>query len=135
MISIDSSSFSLMVEEAWNRLPDYWLDKLIDANISYQVMDYAPRDILRRLSIGNPMGLLGLYTGVPRTSRRGMAPYSWPDRILLFRKPITTRARDIKHLRAIIEHVLYHEIGHYFGMNEEQLHKAQRKSNPFRNRQ
>lgn len=132
MISVDNISFSLMVEGAWNRLPDYWLEKLMDANISYQVMDYAPRDILNRLNMTDPMGLLGLYSGVPKTSRRGMAPYSWPDRILLFRKPITRRAHDLKHLREIIEHVLYHEIGHYFGMNEEQLHKAQRKSNPFR---
>jgi predicted Zn-dependent protease with MMP-like domain len=131
MISVDPKTFSELVEISWNKLPDVWFEKLKDANISYQVMDFATREILTRMNIGSHMSLLGLYTGVPMTARRGFSPISWPDRILIFRIPIMRRARDLEHLNEIIDHVLYHEIGHYFGLGEDELREAQKKSNPL----
>ena len=131
MIRVDRAFFSELVEEAWNNLPTQWQEKLEDANISYQVMIYAPPEILQKMNISNSMSLLGLYTGTPITARPSFSPYSFPDRILLFQVPIQSRARDMEHLKAIIAHVLYHEIGHYFGMDEEQLHEAQKDSNPL----
>ncbi|MEZ4812265.1 MAG: metallopeptidase family protein [Caldisericia bacterium] len=131
MIRIDRNYFSELIEEAWNNLPDEWQEKLADANISYQVMNFATPEILQKMNISNSMSLLGLYTGTPITVRPSFSPYSWPDRILLFQIPIQSRARDLDHLKEIIAHVLYHEIGHYFGMDEDQLHEAQKDNNPL----
>lgn len=131
MIDVDRFFFETLVEDAWNELPDEWRTKLDDANISYQIADFPSSEIITKLKLHSVWGLLGLYTGVPKISRRGFVPLEMPDIIMLFQKPITSRARDIDNLKEIIRHVLYHEIGHYFGLNEEELRQAQGKSNPF----
>lgn len=129
MKEITREEFDVMVEEAWEALPEVWKNELKDANISWQVMDLATSDISRRSNV-NPWNLLGLFTGVPKPQRHvGFEPLAMPDLIYLFRLPILSMAASDDHLKKIIEHVLYHEIGHYFGLNEEELHRAQK--DPF----
>lgn len=94
-------------------------------------MDFPSREILIKLKLTSVWSLLGLYTGVPKISRRGFVPLEMPDIIMLFQQPITQRAKDLNNLKEIIRHVLYHEIGHYFGLNEDELRQAQMNSNPF----
>lgn len=70
--------------------------------------------------------LLGLYEGIPQTRRGnyGVGP-TVPDKITLFRFPILSHAKSRDHLVQLIKDTLFHEIGHHFGMSEEQLQKAQ----------
>jgi predicted Zn-dependent protease with MMP-like domain len=118
--------FADLVEEAWSQLPQEWIDRLVEANISWEVQDFADRCTLEKFDNMNPWSLLGLYTGVPMTAKRGMAPYEHPERIQLYRRPILAHVGDFDHLRRMIKHVLYHEIGHHFGMCEEELAEAQK---------
>jgi len=66
--------------------------------------------------------LLGLYEGVPLT-KRGPMGYSgvMPDRITIFRGPLCARARDADDLAAQVRVTVLHEIGHYFGMDDDRL--------------
>lgn len=126
MFDVPLEVFANLVEQSWNQLPSEWIDKLIQANISWEVTDFADYNSLQKLGHSNPWSLLGLYTGVPMTAKRGMAPYEHPERIQLFRRPILALAESPEHLVRLIRHVLYHEIGHHFGMNEEELAEAQK---------
>ncbi len=68
--------------------------------------------------------LLGLYEGVPIT-RRGPLSYSGvaPDRITIFRGPLSRCASDVDDLAARVRVTVLHEVGHYFGMSDERLHE------------
>ena len=66
--------------------------------------------------------LLGLYHGVPLT-KRGPIGYSgvMPDRITIYRFPLCSRARDADELARMVRVTVLHEVGHYFGLDDERL--------------
>jgi predicted Zn-dependent protease with MMP-like domain len=79
--------------------------------------------------------LLGLYEGVPKTKRGSGYGIGGqlPDRITLFRHPILMVARSQDHLKQLIQETLFHEIGHHFGMSEEDIESARKKNNKASN--
>ena len=80
----------------------------------------SPRD-RRRLSLGNAV-LFGLYEGVPLTQRGGNYDSVLPDRITLYWGPLIRSFPDEDQLSDEVRKTLYHEIAHYFGMDEDELH-------------
>jgi predicted Zn-dependent protease with MMP-like domain len=64
--------------------------------------------------------LLGLYEGVPLAQRQGIAPIL-PDKITLFRGPLCAQAADTQQLQEEIRHTLWHEIGHYYGLDHKRI--------------
>lgn len=91
------------------------------ANIAIVVEDEPSRDLLRSMGIRPPNTLLGLYQGTPLTERRWDYGNSLPDRILIFQGPHERAADDDEDLIVAIAETLIHEVGHYFGMSEEQI--------------
>jgi predicted Zn-dependent protease with MMP-like domain len=111
-------SFELIVREAYNNLPEHILSKI--ENVEIIIQDNPDYTLNYSGSQGN---LLGLYTGVPLTHRNtgyGMYPIT-PDRIYIFKNNIEAICTNDNQLVAKIFEVLYHEIGHYFGMNETEI--------------
>lgn len=103
--------FEELVEEALASLPD-WITHTMD-NVEVFVDDEAPR------GRGN---LLGLYEGIPLSSRGGNYSGVLPDRITLFSGPIVRESRgDPDRLRAIVRHTVAHEVAHHFGISDERL--------------
>ena len=80
----------------------------------------SPRD-RRRLGLGNSM-LYGLYEGVPLTQRGGNYDSVLPDRITLYWGPLIRSFPEEDQLADEVRKTLYHEIAHYFGMDEDELH-------------
>lgn len=121
---MNPSLFEDLVREALDSLPPEFQEKL--SNVSVVVEDFPPREILQERNLKSPYSLLGLYAGVPQ-NRRGMG-YSFvpPDRILIFRIPIEVRASTPEKVRALVKEVVLHEIGHHFGLSEEELERATR---------
>ncbi|MDP2158503.1 MAG: metallopeptidase family protein, partial [Nitrospirota bacterium] len=76
--------------------------------------------------------LLGLYQGIPLTERGseyGMG-MTLPDTITLYRLPILEEARDMDRsfldaVRIVVRETLWHEVGHYFGMEEHEAHERE----------
>jgi len=64
---------------------------------------------------------LGLYEGVPLVERHADSTLLQPDRITLFRLPLQGLARTETELRRQLRKTLIHELGHFFGFDEEQL--------------
>lgn len=91
-------------------------------NIEFLIEDYPPDELIDRYENISDF-TLGLYSGVPMPKKSIFQRYSLPDIIYLFRIPILTYHRKSnKPLRDIIQGVLRHEIAHYFGYSDDDLH-------------
>lgn len=87
------------------------------------VEDFADDDTLADLGIDDPFELTGLYEGVPLGEKSIEASGALPDRIRLFRGPILDEwiARGDETLEHLVAHVLVHEVGHHFGLSDEDI--------------
>jgi predicted Zn-dependent protease with MMP-like domain len=124
---MDREKFEEIAERAFEALPKNFRERI--ENVEIVVQDEPSSDPkLRRFNVRRDEMLLGLYQGVPLTHRGtwyGMTPVL-PDRITLFQKNIEAVCRTEVEIEEKIYEVLFHEIGHYFGMNEEEIRNAMR---------
>jgi predicted Zn-dependent protease with MMP-like domain len=90
-------------------------------NLAIVVEDEPPADLLDELDVEPPDTLLGLYQGTPLTERSWDYGNVLPDRILIFQGPHEREADDEDELIVAIGETLIHEIGHYFGLSEEEI--------------
>ena len=104
------------------RLPAQFTAHLAD--IVLLVEDFADDDVLAELGIEDAFALTGVYEGVPLTERSIDHTGTMPDRIRLFRSPILDEwiASDGESLEHLVAHVVVHEIGHHFGLSDEDMH-------------
>ena len=97
------------------------------ANIAIVVEDEPAAHLLAEMEIEPPDTLLGLYAGTPLTERRWDFGNALPDRIYLFQGPHERDAEDEDDLVVAIGETLIHEIGHYFGLSEEEIEEIEEK--------
>jgi predicted Zn-dependent protease with MMP-like domain len=115
--------FERLVADALSGIPRRFRDAM--TNIAISVQDEPSRALLREMEIEPPDTLFGLYQGTPLTERRWDHGNSLPDRILLFQGPHEREAEDEDDLIASIGETLIHEIGHYFGLSEEEIEEIE----------
>ncbi len=72
-------------------------------------------------------GLLGLYEGRPRTERSISEPFAAPDRITIYQGPHERAAHSVDDLERIVADTVWHEIAHFFGMDERQVRTAEKR--------
>jgi predicted Zn-dependent protease with MMP-like domain len=116
---LDREAFDRLVADALQSIPRRFRDAL--ANVVIVVEDEPSRALLRQMGIDPPNTLLGLYQGTPLPLRQWDYGNTLPDRILIFQGPHERHARSEDDLVVSIGETLIHEIGHYFGMSEEQI--------------
>lgn len=87
------------------------------------VQDFADDDTLRQMGIDDPFELSGLYEGIPLTERSVEQSGTLPERIFLYRRPILDEwAAGDETLEHLVAHVLVHEVGHHFGLSDDDIH-------------
>jgi len=87
------------------------------------VEDFADEETLEAMGIEDPFELTGIYEGVPLTERSVEQSGTLPDRVRLFRRPILDEWADGNDtLEHLVAHVLIHEVGHHFGLSDEDMH-------------
>lgn len=119
------AEFDQLVEEAYAGIPRRFRRRLKNVAIVVE-----PEPSPAQLAHGRvPRGstLLGLYEGRPLTTRSVFEPFAMPDRITIFQGPHERLARGPEHLAALVKDTIWHEIAHYFGMDERQVRAAERK--------
>jgi len=104
--------FDRLVEESLDVIPRRFR-RLLD-NVVFVVEPEPPRP-----------GLLGLYEGRPLTERSVSEPVRMPDRIVIYQGPHERLARDEQDLRRLVRETIWHEVAHYFGMDERQVRRAE----------
>jgi predicted Zn-dependent protease with MMP-like domain len=111
--------FDLLVQEALESIPTRFRRAM--ANLAIVVEDEPGPELLAEMDIQPPDTLLGLYQGIPLTERHWGYGNTLPDRILLFRGPLERASSDEEDLVVAIGETLIHEVGHYFGLSEEEI--------------
>ncbi|APE28047.1 metallopeptidase family protein [Aurantiacibacter gangjinensis] len=111
-----------MAQRALDRIPPAFAEHL--GAVVMQVQDFAEDDLLAEMDIESPFDLTGVYEGVPLTERSIEHSGTMPDRVRLFRMPILLEwsERGDETLEHLVAHVLVHEIGHHFGLSDEDMH-------------
>jgi predicted Zn-dependent protease with MMP-like domain len=112
-------AFEQLVADALASIPRRFRQAL--ANLAIVVEDEPAPQLLEEMEIEPPDTLLGLYQGTPLTERRWDYGNALPDRILLFQGPLERESEDQEDLVVAIGETLIHEIGHYFGLSEEEI--------------
>jgi predicted Zn-dependent protease with MMP-like domain len=112
-------AFETRVADALASLPSRFRKAM--KNIAIIVEDEPSSDILSEMEVEPPDTLFGLYQGVPLTERGWHDGNRLPDQILVFQGPHEREATDQDDLIASIAETLIHEIGHYFGLSEEEI--------------
>jgi predicted Zn-dependent protease with MMP-like domain len=120
---MDSRAFDELVERALAKLPRRFRARM--RNLAVVVESEPSKSQLRRMGGSRGSTLLGLYEGRPLTERSVSDGFVLPDRITLFQGPHERLARDLDHLREMIEDTVWHEVAHYFGMDERQVRAAE----------
>ncbi len=111
-----------MARNALARLPELFRSHL--GHVALIVDDFADAATLAELGIEDPFDLSGLYSGRPvsETAQTG----DLPTTIHLFRRPILDEwAESSETLEHLVAHVLVHEVGHHFGLTDDQMHKLE----------
>lgn len=110
--ALDGDQFEQLVTDELDLLPDEMMDGI--ENVGFTTSS-RPDD--------GSLSLLGLYTGVALTLREQYGHGELPDHIVIYREPHLQISHDLDALKLNIHVTLVHEIGHYYGLDDEELHK------------
>ena len=92
------------------------------------VEEVADDETLAEMGIEHPLDLTGLYEGLPIGSRSVEHSGTLPDRIRLFRRAILDEwIEEGEALEHLVRHILIHEVGHHFGLSDEDMHALEEK--------
>jgi predicted Zn-dependent protease with MMP-like domain len=119
---MDHDEFVELVKSAVKGLPKFFRKRM--ENVSIVVEDLPSSEEANRVG-AHQRSLLGLYQGVPLRQRSVWRDQAMPDKISIYQVNIEAVARTPEAIKALVQEVVAHEIGHYFGLNEEELRKAQ----------
>jgi predicted Zn-dependent protease with MMP-like domain len=109
-----------LASEAYSRLPKHFRD--LCQNLVIRVEDFPTDEVLESMQAESEFDLLGLFQGVGLPFQSESVPELMPNMIWLYRRPILDYwAEHEDTLGEIVTHVLVHEIGHHFGLSDEDI--------------
>ena len=117
--------FRACVDDALQIIPQEFRDAL--TNIAIVVEDEPSAELLAEVEIDEDDTLLGLYQGTPLPERQWAHGNVLPDKVTLFQGPMEEASADEDDLVVCIGETLIHEIGHYFGLSEEEISEIEEK--------
>lgn len=112
--------FMILADDALASLPLAMADLV--AGVALHVADFPDAETLTEMGLDSPYDLLGLYSGVPFGEEEGFVVRHDVNRIFLYRRPILAYWRETgEALDRIVRHVVIHEIGHHFGLSDDDM--------------
>jgi predicted Zn-dependent protease with MMP-like domain len=117
--------FDALVASAYARIPARFRNRL--KNIAVVVAPEPSREQLARGGVPRGGTLLGLYEGRPLTHRSVYDSFTMPDRIIIFQGPHERLASSPEHLVRLVEETVWHEVAHFFGLDEARVRAAERR--------
>jgi len=119
MVEIDRKRFERLVERALRKLPRRFRARL--ENVAVVVEDWADDQTLDEMGIEPPDTLYGLYRGTDLTRRDTTYGGVLPDVITIYQGPIQEDCDSLAEMEDLVRDTVVHEIGHYFGLDDDQL--------------
>ncbi len=121
----DAEAFEAFAHSVIADLPEVFRRHL--DGVVIQIEEEADAETCRVMDLSSPYDLLGLYRGIDvgHKEQAGIAPLN--DTIFLYRKPILLyRLETGDTLADVVRHVLIHEIGHHFGLSDDDMERIER---------
>ena len=116
-----------MARRAMAALPAMFRAELGD--VVLRVEEYADDETLAALGIEHPLDLSGLYHGRPIGEKSSLDSGALPDMITLYRRSILEEWIETGvDLETLVNHVLVHEVGHHFGLSDEDMHRLEQEA-------
>ncbi|HOW58598.1 MAG TPA: metallopeptidase family protein [Candidatus Omnitrophota bacterium] len=117
-----AGEFEALVRDAVKNLPGEFKRRLENINIVIQEEPSVRQK--KESGTGTDEELLGLYEGVPLGQRTHHSGDVLPDKITIFRGPVTRSCRNRREMRAAVRDTVLHEFAHYFGISDEHMLKT-----------
>jgi predicted Zn-dependent protease with MMP-like domain len=123
-MQLSDEQFEDFLDEAIKAVPPPYSQRL--ENIAFLIEDYPSDEQRRKLNLYPNETLFGLYEGVPLPKRNGTLKLL-PDKITIFKQPLTAVSHTPAQLRENIGHTVWHEVAHYFGLDHDRIHQLDAK--------
>ena len=120
--------FEKLVREGLSAIPEKFVRML--KNVAVVIAEEPTREQREVAELEENETLLGLYEGIPQVKRDGGYFGVLPDKITIFKKPILEAAETPEEIREIVKDTVWHEIAHHFGMEEDEVSRAEEKRMP-----
>jgi predicted Zn-dependent protease with MMP-like domain len=117
-------NFEKFVEEALEGLPKQFRERM--DNLAVIVEDNPPKEVSERFGKTPLSTVLGLYHGVPFQHKGPYYGNMPPDVIVIYQKPIESICATDQQIREKVFEVVFHEVGHYFGLTDQELREIER---------
>lgn len=118
--AVSLAEMEAIAEEAFQRLPETF--RALCRDLVIQVDDFPSDDVVREMRLQSEFDILGLFQGIGLPFQSTSDPSRMPNMIWLYRRPILDYwAEHEETLGSIITHVLVHEIGHHFGLSDDDM--------------
>jgi len=122
MIVVSDEQFQQLIDQALTELPGEHVKNIQNVAILYE--ERPTPEQREQLKLRQDQTLLGLYEGMPLSQRQGMTRVL-PDKITLFKEPLSYQANTPEELKEEIKHTLWHEIAHYYGLDHDRIHELE----------
>ena len=117
----DLAAFEEMAAVAWSRLPPDF--RALCEDIVIRVEDFPTEEVMATMKLESPFDILGLYHGISIDKRSVSDISRMPDMVFLYRRPMLDYwAEGEETLGHLVTHVLVHEIGHHFGLSDDDMY-------------
>ncbi|MEA2701362.1 MAG: hypothetical protein QOE22_71 [Candidatus Parcubacteria bacterium] len=139
---MNETAFRAIVEDEWAKVPPPYRERI--ENVALLVEDEPSAEVRKAEGLEDGETLLGIYQGIPLTGRgEGYGTGgTLPDTITVYRIPTLLEAEDLvregggelaQHVRRVVRDTVWHELGHYFGHDDEHIHRREDEgTNEFR---
>jgi len=116
-----------IADVAFRQIPAVLRDRI--KGVVIQVMDFPDDEVVAEMGLESPFELLGLYSGTDLTQKSVNDVPQAIDMIFLYRRPMLDYwAEEDLTLGELVRHVLIHEIGHHFGLSDEDMDALEREA-------
>jgi predicted Zn-dependent protease with MMP-like domain len=123
MIEVTDELFEKMIGEAMDELPEEYISGLNNVVVTFE--DYPTTEQRQKQQIRPNQTLYGLYEGIPMIKRGAGYNLVLPDKITIFKGPITHGSASIELVKQQVKHTLWHEIAHHYGLDHDRIHKIE----------
>ena len=125
MLAPSLDDIEVIARDAYAVLPETF--RALSGDIQFRVTEFPEADVLRDLGIESEFDILGLFQGIGMAHDSAVAQTGqMPNMIWLYRRPILDYwAESEESLGAIVSHVLVHEIGHHFGLSDDDMEEIE----------
>ena len=123
-MDLPDEAFAALISRAIDEMPEQYTAQLNNVVITYE--DEPTSEQRKKLKLRGDQSLFGLYEGVPLIKRGAGYNLVLPDKITIFKLPMTKRFHDETTLYRQVKHTLWHEIAHFYGLDHDKIHEIER---------